>query len=179
MIPPTPADAEKVWDYRAEMLAAGLSLDGGSGLGKAVSAEAWLEQVRRLARAETCPEGLVPDSLYMAIRESDGRIVGIIDLRQFENHPVLSVWGGHIGYSVRPSEQRKGYGTEMLRLILPIAWEKGLGKVMVTCHDGNLASEKIIRKNGGVYEKSVQVEGQGTIKRFWIGLNTGTPDGGK
>ncbi len=97
-------------------------------------------------------------------------MVGIIDLRQFKNHPVLSVWGGHVGYSVRPSEQRKGYGAEMPRLMLLIAQEKGLTRVIVTCHDGNTASEKIIRKNGNVYEKSVQVDGQRIIQRFWINL---------
>lgn len=56
---------------------------------------------------------------------------------------------------------------------MPIAREKGLKKVMITCHDGNVASEKIIRKNGGVYETTVQVEGQGAIKRFWIDLEAG------
>lgn len=170
LVPPSAEDGEKVWDYRAEMLAAGLSLDGGAGLRKASSAESWLEQVWKMERKETCPEGFVPDNVYLAIREADDRMVGIIDLRQFENHPVLSVWGGHIGYSVRPSEQRRGYGSEMLRLMLPIAREKGLKRVMISCNDGNIASEKIIRKNGGVYEKSVQVEGQGIIKRFWIDL---------
>ncbi len=170
LIQPSPVDGEMIWDYRAEMLEAGLSLDGGSGLGKAASVESWLEQVRLMARPETCPEGLVPDSLYLAIRETDGKMVGIIDLRQFDDHPILSVWGGHIGYSVRPSEQRRGCGTEMVRLLLPIAREKGLKRVMVTCNDGNTASEKIIRKNGGVYEKSVRVEGRGIIKRFWIDL---------
>lgn len=170
LVPPSTEDRERVWAYRAEMLAAGLSLDGGAGLRKAASAESWLEQVQKMASPETCPEGFVPDNVYLAIRETDDKMVGIIDLRQFENHPVLSVWGGHIGYSVRPSEQRKGCGSEMLRLMLPIAREKGLNRVMVSCHDGNTASEKIIRKNGGVYEKSVQVEGQGTIQRFWIDL---------
>ncbi len=173
LVTPTADHEGVVWDYRREMLEAGVSLDGGSGLGKAPSAADWLQQVRLMARKETCPEDKVPDSLFLAIRESDGRMVGVIDLRQFEEHPVLSVWGGHIGYSVRPSEHRKGYGTEMLRQMLLFAREKGLEKVMITCHDGNIASEKIIRKNGGVYEKSVQVEGQGTIKRFWIDFNAG------
>ena len=60
----------------------------------------------------------------------------------------------------------------MLRLLLPIAAERGLKRVLITCTDGNTASEKIIRHNGGVYEKSVTVEGE-TIKRFWITLDAG------
>lgn len=143
----------------------GLRLSGGNagsrtvsgrlrGAEKAASAESWLEQAQKTASPETCPEGFVPDNVYLAIRETDDKMVGIIDLRQFKNHPLLSVWGGHIGYSVRPSEQRKGYGAEMLRLMLLIAQEKGLTRVMVTCHDGNTASEKIIRKNAMSMKKA-------------------------
>ena len=46
----------------------------------------------------------------------DNKIVGIIDFRHHINHPILGTWGGHCGYSVRPSERGKGYAKEMLRL---------------------------------------------------------------
>ncbi len=39
----------------------------------------------------------------------DNRVVGAIDLRHHIDHPILGTWGGHCGYSVRPSERRKGY----------------------------------------------------------------------
>ena len=48
----------------------------------------------------------------------------------------------------------------MLRQLLPIAAERGLKRVLITCTDGNIGSEKIIRHNGGVYEKSVTVDGE-------------------
>lgn len=168
---PELADAGEIWAYRAEMLAAGMSIDGGAALEKAASPEEWIEKVRLCEKAENC-QGKVPSHVYLAKRESDGKMVGVIDLRHHIDHPVLSVWGGHIGYSVRASEQRKGYGTEMLRLLLPIAAKRGLKRVLVTCDDGNVGSEKIIRHNGGVYEKSVTVDGE-VIKRFWITLDDG------
>ena len=171
LVQPELTDAQEIWAYRGEMLAAGMSIDGGAALEKATSPEDWIKKVRLCEKEENCP-GKVPSHVYLAKRESDGKMVGIIDLRHHIDHPVLSVWGGHIGYSVRVSEQKRGYGTEMLRLLLPIAAERGLKRVLITCTDGNIGSEKIIRHNGGVYEKSVTVEGE-TIKRFWITLDAG------
>ena len=46
--------------------------------------------------------------MYIAVRKTDDKIVGVIDLRHHINHPILGTWGGHCGYSVRPSERGKG-----------------------------------------------------------------------
>lgn len=93
--------------------------------------------------------------------------IGIIDLRHHIDHPVLGLWGGHIGYSIRPSERGKGYAKEMLRLNLEKCRERGMDKVMVTCSPQNVASAKTIIANGGVYEKDVHVDGK-VIQRYWI-----------
>jgi len=69
-------------------------------------------------------------------------VVGIIDFRHHINHPILSVWGGHLGYSIRPSERRKGYGKEMLRQNLQNCLDRGLTRVLITCDCDNVASEK-------------------------------------
>ena len=124
---------------------------------------------RTLARMERGADGSVPSSTYLAVRRSDDRLVGIIDLRHHIDHPILGTWGGHIGYSVHPDERRKGYATRMLQLDLENARKLGIQRVMVTCDDGNTASEKTILKNGGVYEKDVLVDGR-VVKRFWIEL---------
>ena len=55
----------------------------------------------------------------------------------------------HIGYAVKPSERKKGYGTEMLRLGLLKAKKIGIKKVIMNCNIDNLPSKKIIEKNGG------------------------------
>lgn len=167
---PELSDARAIQDFRAEMLAAGSSMDGCGNLRSTEDGAAWVQDVRGKETEEGCrSEGIVPAHIYLAIRCTDGKILGMLNLRHHIDHPVLSVWGGHIGYCVRPSERRKGYATEMLRLALPLAKELGLQQVMVTCHEGNIGSEKVIRANGGVYEKTVPQE-KGPIKRFWIAL---------
>lgn len=93
--------------------------------------------------------------------------MGIIDLRHHIDHPILGTWGGHTGYSVRPSERGKGYATQMLRLNMEKAKEMGLQKLLVTCNEKNPASEKVILKCGGVYESTLPVK-ESRIKRYWI-----------
>ena len=72
-----------------------------------------------------------------------------------------------MGYSVRPSERKKGYATQMLRLNLQKCRNRNIDKVLVTCSRGNIASEKTILSNGGVFEKEILVDGE-YIKRYWI-----------
>lgn len=50
----------------------------------------------------------VPSVTYLAAREKDDRLVGIMDFRRRLNQNLLN-YGGNIGYSVRPSERGKGY----------------------------------------------------------------------
>lgn len=156
---------DQIWAYRQAMLDAGSTLDGTGALKSAASAEAWLESKR-----QPCPAGKVPSDQFLAIRTRDDRLVGMIDFRHSLDHPVLALWGGHIGYSVHPAERRKGYATEMLRQVLEKCRAFGLDRVMVTCHEGNIGSEKTIRACGGEYEKTVDTD-SGRIKRFWIALN--------
>ena len=100
---------------------------------------------------------------------NDNKIIGIIDLRHHINHPILGTWGGHCGYSVRPSERGKGYAKEMLRLNAHNAQKLGIPKLLITCDVKNIAGEKTIPANGGVFEKTIDVDGC-IMKRCWISL---------
>ena len=171
LIKPTPEYAAEIMCFREECLAAN-DPDGMAGctfLEDCGTAEEWFGIVKQRECAETCPEGSVPSDAYLAVRTSDNRIVGMIDLRHHIDHPVLGVWGGHIGYTVRPSERGKGYACEMLRLDLENCRARGLEKVMVTCSPENPASEKTILANGGIFEKEILVDGE-PVRRYWISL---------
>lgn len=170
LIEPTMEYADDIMLFRKEMMEANDnetdSFSGCGGLEECQTAEEWLQ---RIDAHQRCIDGKVPSNTYLAVRLCDNKIVGIIDLRHHINHPVLSLWGGHIGYSVRPNERRKGYAKEMLRLTLQICKAKNLDRVMITCSRENIASEKTIIANGGVYEKEVLVDGE-YIKRYWINI---------
>ena len=169
----TPEYAEQVWQFRQEVFdcdkdsesqfAGCLSLD------EATSAEEWIRWCRLRTNEKTCGQtGVdVPSTTYFAIRKNDDQLVGIIDLRHHINHHILGTWGGHCGYTVRPSERGHGYAKEMLRLNTSNAKELEIDKLLITCHSDNAASEKTILANGGIYEKTIIVDGT-EIKRYWI-----------
>ncbi len=169
LIVPTAEYADEIINFRSEMISFGSSIDGGGKLKRCTTAEEWIEECKRFSNANTCPEGFVVSDTYMAIRKKDKRLVGVIDLRHSLDTPALSLWGGHIGYSVRPYERRKGYAKKMLALILKNCKKLGLESVMISCDDDNIASERTIIANGGIYEKTVDVDGR-KIKRYWINI---------
>ena len=168
--------AGQIWDFRKEVLEADADNEdrfaGCMSLEESSSAEEWIRISELRKDPATCKEtGVeVPSHMFLAVRESDDRVVGVIDLRHHIDHPILGTWGGHCGYSVRPSERGKGYAAEMLRLNIQKAKALGIERMLVTCDEGNSASEKTILRNGGAFEKTIEVDGT-TMKRFWI--NTG------
>lgn len=169
LIKPTLKYASDITEYRQEFLDSGDSMDGCGNLRECSSAEEWIHGINMAENEETCPKHKVRSNTYIAIRLNDDKIIGVIDFRHHINHPILSVWGGHIGFSVRPSERRKGYATEMLRQNLINCKQYGLDKVLVTCDFDNIASKKTIIANGGIFEKEIMVDGD-RIERYWIQL---------
>ncbi|MCI8401776.1 MAG: GNAT family N-acetyltransferase [Lachnospiraceae bacterium] len=173
LIEPQKKYADDIWEFRQEIIkydaenkdqfAGCLSLDVSK------SAEEWIKICKLRKCKKTCGEvgTTVPSHTYLAVRRRDDRVVGVIDLRHHINHPILGTWGGHCGYSVRPSERGKGYAKEMLRLNMQNAKSMGIEKLLITCDVKNEASEKSILANGGIYEKTIDVDG-GKIKRYWI-----------
>lgn len=169
LLKPTMDYAEDIMKFRKEIFEAKDADDfaGCGNLESCETAQQWIDTITLMENPETCPEGRVSSNIFIAVRVSDNKIVGVIDLRHHLGNPVLSSWGGHFGYIVRPGERKKGYAKEMVRQNLEKCIELGLHKVMITCNRNNIASERTILANGGVFEKEVLVEGE-YIKRFWV-----------
>lgn len=171
LVRPSKQYADQVMSYKKEMSENGDSFDGCAGLEDVQSFEEWIDFKARLQ--SKYKDEYVPSEAFLAVREKDNQVVGIIDFR----HPLsesLFHFGGNIGYSVRPSERQKGYASEMLRLILSVCREFGESKVLLTCDKKNEASRKTIVKNGGVLEKEITdtagLSKSGMIQRYWIAI---------
>lgn len=119
-------------------------------------------------RSEIQPADRVPRTEYWL--EDGGKIVACVRLR-FRLTAELEQEGGHIGYDVRPTMRRLGYGTHLLRLALPVLRQHGIRRVRITCDEDNIASAKIIERNGGVLcGTGISHESGKTVRQYWIEL---------
>lgn len=168
LVRPRAEHAEQVMAYKEEMAKNGDSFDGCAGLEETETYEEWLDFDIRLKK-----KGYMPSEVFLAVRKEDNKVVGIIDYRR-PLTPFLLKYGGNIGYSILPSERRKGYATQMLKLLLPVCKEYGEEKVLVTCNKTNYPSQRTIIKNGGVLENEITYDASlgecGVVQRYWITL---------
>lgn len=156
--------------FRREMLETNGSMDGTGPLRRMEDIGEWLAFNRRLEKMETVTPELVPADQFIYVREADGKIVGMIQFRRRFND-FLERYAGHIGYSVCPSERRKGYAKRMLADCLNVCRAYGLDRVLIACIPENVGSRRTILANGGEYESTVFCEPDGVyLERYWIAL---------
>jgi predicted acetyltransferase len=128
---------------------------------------AFVEAMRNPTGPITLPDGTQVARLPGCIRWMwDGEFCGAINFRHLPGtHDLPPHVSGHIGYSVVPWKQRRGYATQALRLMLPIAAGYGLAWADLTCDADNIGSRRVIEANGGM-----PLPDQGEKKAFRIRL---------
>ena len=168
LVKPDLSYADEIIKYKEESLKESPLINGSAGLDRFSSIEIWFEELKKRSCEDTVPKGLVPSSTYLGVREKDNYIVGMIDIRHYLNEYLTQV-GGHIGYGVRKTERNKGYAKQMLKLALEKCKELKIKKVLITCDEDNIASEKVILSANAKLEDIRNVDGENK-KRFWIDL---------
>ena len=125
----------------------------------------YLERLEAWRNGRSLPSGFVPSSFFVGVVK--GAVAGRVSLRH-ELNDFLSAYGGHIGYGVVPGFRGRGIATEMLRLALRHASDLQIERALLFCDEENLASRRVIEKNGGEYDGQVRhPEGQ-IMRRYWI-----------
>ena len=131
----------------------------------------YVRHLRLMARGVGLPEGWVPYTVFWSVKPGLPLVVGELHIRH-RLVPASEKEGGHIGYTIAPSMRSKGLGTQQLALGLGKARALlGLDRVLVTCNTDNVASARVIQKNGGVLENEVISDRSGKpASRYWIDL---------
>lgn len=129
--------------------------------------EAWLAKILGEIDIANIPDPKVPSLTYFYVREDDDRIVGMINIRLALND-FLRKEGGHIGYSIRPTERRKHYATQMLNEGLKVCDKIGIKEVLIVCDKSNTASAGVIKKCGGVLKEETCSENGHEMLQMYV-----------
>lgn len=144
----------------------GAEFEGLDHVGKMKDYNAFLRELEKWKHQEQIPPNYSPQTTFGVFDHE--KLVGSFVLRHTLKGTLIN-HGGNIGYLVRPSERKRGYGKILLRLALEKARDIGLEKVLITCRNDNIGSAKVIESNGGKYENAYYDENlKKTYRRYWI-----------
>jgi predicted acetyltransferase len=122
------------------------------------------------SQGQSLPAGYVPATELWLIDQ--GEFIGHVSIRHYLNQN-LATHGGHLGYYVRPSKRRLGYGSRLLSLALTVVKSMGITKALLTCDDDNLPSIRIIELHGGQLIDIIPQESRPTLlRRYRIPLQS-------
>ena len=130
--------------------------------------DSFVARERSHAEGENLQEGYVPQTDFWLVDSTE--FIGHVSVRHRLTEHLERI-GGHIGYDIRPSKRRQGYGKKILELVLPKVKELRIERALLTCDANNESSRKIIEKNGGILENIEKDPETGRDKRrYWIDI---------
>ena len=145
---------EDAFDYIEEFRKTGSVINGTGGLDSSDYTD-WVKKSLDRMNGINVPSNRVPASTYFVVKEEDNIIVGMVNIRHRLSEFLITHGYGHVGYSVRPSERRKGYATMILKMALIELKKRGISDVFVGCFKDNIGSKRTIEKNGGVLVREI------------------------
>lgn len=168
LVRPSKLLEKEIWEYRQEYFDFGeMKVNGSGGLGYYDNFDEWLDIVLSIEKHK--PRNNIETSIFFSLNKGDNKIIGSIKLHHSLT-PDLENHGGHIAYGIRPSERRKGYGKQQLLLILGVAQNIKIPRVMIACDKDNIASAKTALSCGGILTREHMYEGK-EQQHYWIDLN--------
>ena len=146
---------EQALEYTKEHIKYNSDINGSGSLHRYLdNYEGWLEKLESDYKAPVTEER-VPARTYFLIRESDDKIVGMINIRLALTESLKKL-GGNIGYGIRPTERKKGYNKINLYLGLQVCKEYNIDVAMLDAKLSNPASWKTMEALGGVRVKEYE-----------------------
>ena len=147
LIPARDINEEEAMNFINEFIEHNSEIYGCGGLDRYINNyEGWLEHLREAEEREVTEES-VPGYTYFLVNDNNYPI-GMCNIRPYLNE-ALRRFGGHIGYSIRPTERGNGYNNINLYLALEILNTYDVEEALLDCTVNNLGSNGTIRNLGG------------------------------
>lgn len=160
---PSPAHACDVTAYRAEVLASGGDFDGSAGLGEFPRYTDWLERLRILSGERAEKFGWYR-TLVRLVYNGD-LLTAILNVRLSED-PFVRTYAGHIGYHVRPSCRKRGYGHACAEEAVRLCKEHGIAHPVICTSPENFASRRTAESAGFVFTGCETTDSGITVARY-------------
>lgn len=171
-VEPSMTYAEEISAYREEMLRAESSFDGCLSMKRMPDPKEYVDYCTEFENpSRVLKENGARGTVILCIRKADNRMVGCMQVHHVLNRQMRDITG-HVGYSVRPSERRKGYATQMLAKAKDYLSSFGVSEIYASCLPENEASRRTILANGGKYIETVYLEtDKVNLERYSIKLH--------
>lgn len=169
IIRPSTIYKEEYLEYLNEVISNDeLKKIGDAGLKKTETFEEMVIRTEKIRYKENLIGMMKPTSVFWILE--NGKIIGSMNLRE-ELSEFTYYTIGNVGYYIRPSFRNKGYASSALAFAKEYYKSIGKKKILLICTSNNIASEKVILKNGGKLELEMNAfDGENRLKRYWIDL---------
>ena len=173
---PTIERKKEALEYLHELVRFGSELNGTGSMDRCLNGwtyeEFLIETEKRNDKNYAYSINRCPSKTFFLIRQNDNKIIGMINIRYDISQELLKNGASHIGYSIRPTERKKGYNKIQLYLGLLEEQKIGEKRILLNCTVDNIGSNKSIISLGGILEKT-EIDGNDNklTNYYWIDVD--------